>query len=58
MLMDELGNWVYDVWMTATGMHVCFYEGWCTRRHVEEAVKRIEKLVAEVEKRITAKKTS
>lgn len=58
VLMDELGNWVYDVWMTATGMHVCLYEGWCTRRHVEEAVKRIEKLVAEVEKRITAKKTS
>ncbi len=33
-------------------MHVCFYEDWCTGRHVEEAAKRIEKLVSEIEKRI------
>ena len=53
-MMDELGGWVYDAWMAATGMHVCFYEGWCTRRHVEEAVKRIERLVYEVERKVTS----
>ena len=53
-LMDELGGWIYDAWMSANGMHTCFYEGWCTEKHVEEAVKRIEKLVAEVEKRVSA----
>ncbi len=57
LLMDELGEWVYDAWMAAAGMHVCFYEGWCLREHVKEAVKRIEELVVEVEKRITAKGT-
>ncbi len=31
--------------MSASGMHVCFYEGLCTERHVEEALKRIERLV-------------
>ena len=51
-MMDELGEWVYDSWMAATGMHVCFYEGWCTRRHVEEALKRIQKLVEKVEEKL------
>lgn len=55
-LMDELGSWIYDAWMAANGMHTCFYEGWCTEEHVEEAVKRIEKLVAEVERSVSAKK--
>ncbi|RUM47283.1 MAG: hypothetical protein DSY37_03225 [Hyperthermus sp.] len=47
-LERELGEWVYDAWMSATGMHVCFYEAWCTERDVENAYKRIEKLVREV----------
>ena len=51
-LIEELGDWVYDSWMAANGMHTCFYEGWCTEKHVEEAVKRIEKLVSEIKKRI------
>ncbi len=51
-MMDELGEWVYDSWMAATGMHVCFYEGWCTERHVEEALRRIQKLVEEVEEKL------
>ncbi len=53
-LIEELGEWVYDAWMAANGMHTCFYEGWCTDKHVEEALKRIEKLINEVEKRIIA----
>lgn len=48
-LVEELGEWVYDAWMTANGMHTCFYEGWCRARDVEIAVKRIEKLVKTVE---------
>ncbi len=52
-LMEELGEWVYDAWMAANGMHTCFYEGWCTDRHVEEAIKRVERLVKEIERRIS-----
>jgi len=53
-LMDELGEWIHDAWMSAAGMHICFYEGWCTQKHVEEAMKRVEKLVKEVAERIRA----
>ncbi|NPA05399.1 MAG: HEPN domain-containing protein [Crenarchaeota archaeon] len=48
-LRDELGEWVYDAWMAANGMHTCFYEGWCTRRDVEEALKQVERLVKGIE---------
>ncbi|NPA05452.1 MAG: hypothetical protein GXO09_05100, partial [Crenarchaeota archaeon] len=47
-LEEELGEWVYDAWMAANGMHTCFYGGWCTERHVEEALPRIRRLVEEV----------
>ncbi len=47
-LEDEFGEWVHDSWMSATGMHVCFYEGWCKEKDVTTARKRIEKLVKEV----------
>ena len=30
-LMRELGDWVGDAWAHAASMHVCFYEGWCSR---------------------------
>ncbi len=52
-LIEDLGEWVYDVWMAANGMHTCFYEGWCIDKHVEKALDRIEKLVGEVERRIS-----
>ena len=51
-LIDELGEWVQDAWMNANGMHTCFYEGWCSSRHVEIAIKRIGKLVREVRAKI------
>ncbi len=51
-MVNELGEWVGDAWARATEMHVCFYEGWCARDDVEEAYKRIEKLVREVASRI------
>ncbi len=47
-LAREIGEWVYDSWNAGTSMHTCFYEGWCTRGHVEEAYKRVEKLVKEI----------
>ncbi|MCE4603104.1 MAG: PaREP1 family protein [Desulfurococcales archaeon] len=47
-LEDELGEWVHDSWMSATGMHICFYEGWCSEKDVADAEKRIEKLVKEI----------
>ena len=52
-LMEDLGEWVYDAWMAANGMHTCFYEGWCTDKHVEEATKRVEKLIDEIRRRIS-----
>ena len=51
-MMAELGEWVYDAWMAATGMHVCFYEGWCSREHVERALERVRRLVEEVASRV------
>ncbi len=51
-LKNELGDWVYDSWMSANGMHICFYEGWCGKEDVEDAIKRIEKLLVEIEKLI------
>ena len=48
----ELGEWVYDSWMVANSMHICFYEGWCSREDLEEAYKRIKRLIEEIAKRI------
>ncbi len=49
-LRKAWGEWVHDAWMSASSMHVCFYEGWCEEEHVNDALKRVEKLVKEVEK--------
>jgi len=54
IMARELGSWVSDAWYAAQSMHVCFYEGWCTREDVEEALARIERLVREVERLIEA----
>jgi len=51
--MKIFGDWVYDSWMATNGMHTCFYEGWCTTEHVEEALKRVKRLVEEIMKIIT-----
>ena len=48
----ELGGWVSDAWAQATAMHVCFYEGWCAKSDVEEAMKRVKKLVEEVKHKV------
>ncbi len=52
VLEKELGDWVYDAWAVALGMHTCFYEGWCSGDDVEKALPRIERLVKEVARHI------
>ncbi len=51
-VIEDLGEWVRDVWNTGNSMHTCFYEGWCTRRDVEKAIDRITRLVDEIWGRI------
>ena len=43
----ELGGWVYEAWNQASGVHVCFYEDWCTKEHVEAALRVIQRLIQE-----------
>ncbi|AEM38626.1 PaREP1 family protein [Pyrolobus fumarii 1A] len=54
VLRRELGTWISDAWAHANAMHVCFYEGWCSREHIEDAREKIEKLVRAVEGRVKA----
>ncbi len=51
-LVAELGEWSRDAWYAGHAMHTCFYEGWCTRRDVETALRLIRKLVLEVKARV------
>ncbi len=32
-------------------MHICLYEGWCSKEDIEKAMKRISRLVEEVKKK-------
>lgn len=52
VVAGELGGWVLDAWAHANSMHTCFYEGWCTRGDVEEALARVGRLVEEAGRRI------
>ena len=52
VLRKELGKWVSNAWNAGNSMHVCFYEGWCSKEHVEDAIEEIEKLVKAVEEKI------
>ena len=51
-LIDEFGEWISDSWNAGNAMHTCFYEGWCSRKHVELALKRVKKLVKEITSRV------
>jgi len=35
-------------------MRICFYEDWCTKEHVEAALRVIERLVQEIKAKIWA----
>ncbi len=52
LLQEELGEWISDAWAQANAMHVCFYEDWCSKEDVRDALKRIERLVKEVGKKV------
>ena len=51
-LVKELGKWASNAWAQANTMHTCFYEKWCAREDVEDALEQVEKLVREVASRI------
>ena len=44
----EIGSWVREAWMYANRMHICFYEDWCARDDVENALRVLEKPVREI----------
>ncbi len=52
LMTREIGPWIREAWMYANSMHICFYEDWCTREDVEDAYKRVEKLVSEVASKV------
>ena len=52
LMAGEMGSWVRGAWMYANGMHTCFYEGWCAREDVEDALKAIERLLGETASKI------
>jgi len=45
---SELGEWVGEVFREAGALHVCLYEGWCTKEDVEKAIPEVEKLVNKI----------
>ena len=52
IVADEVGVWAARVFREASGLHTCFYEGWCTRRDAEEVLADAENLVAEIRSRV------
>ncbi len=52
VLRKELGKWVSSSWNAGNSMHTCFYEGWCSKEHVEDAIEEIERLVKAIEEEI------
>ncbi len=51
----DLGDWVRAAFQRAGSLHVCFYEGWCTRHDVEDIHNTIGKLVKSVMEKISGK---
>jgi len=51
-LAKEVGKWVKISWAYANMMHTCFYENWCDREDVGDALEYIERLVSEVRSRV------
>ncbi len=48
----ELGKWVRSAWNVANSMHTNFYEGWATRKDVEDAFTEIERLIKVISERL------
>lgn len=51
----ELGDWVRAVFQRASSLHMCFYEGWCTRQDVEDIHGIVRKLVKSIAEEIIGK---
>ena len=49
---EDLGDWVGSVFRQASGLHTCFYGGWCTRKDVESVLLEARKLIEEIAKRV------
>ncbi|MCD6278231.1 MAG: hypothetical protein J7J11_00960, partial [Desulfurococcales archaeon] len=52
IMSKELGRWVSNAFYAGQSMHVCFYEGWCAREDIEEAIEQVEKMTREAASRI------
>ncbi len=52
IVVGDLGGWVYHAWHDAIGMHVCFYEGWCTPNSVKTALEQVERLVKKIHDKV------
>lgn len=50
---EELGEWIGRVFREASGLHVCFYEGWCTERDIRAVIPEAEKLVKKIAESIS-----
>ncbi len=48
IMVSDFGPWIREAWMFANAMHTCFYEGWCAKEDVVDALKKIRKLVAKI----------
>jgi len=54
---EELGKWVRAVFQRASSLHICFYEGWCTKQDVEDTYEDVKKLVEVLRNRILGQKS-
>ena len=52
VVASELGEWMLVVFEQADSMHRNFYEGWAKKKHIEVALKGIEKLIKTIAERI------
>ena len=48
----EIGPWARDAFNAANAMHTNFYEAWATRKHVEDALAKTERLVKAIRKAV------
>ena len=55
VVANELGEWVLVVFEQADSMHKNFYEGWAKKKHVEVALKGVEKLIEAIARKIKYK---
>ena len=44
-IAKEFGDWVLVTFQQANSMHINFYEGWATEKHIRKALEAVEKLV-------------